>query len=149
VVGSGSSEGLVEQLLARVRELESVVVDQQQVIDRQADRIAELQRRLGQSSSTSSRPPSSDAPWDKKPAKKRSSRSRSGRKPGKSTRLGEALTALAAAAVTVRARLVPHVPPWTLIGQFTHGRLVTPASILSGGQHVAPPARTGRWWETG
>ena len=45
-----------------------------------------------------------------------------------STRLGEALTALAAAAVTVRARLVPHVPPWTLIGQFTHGRLVTPAS---------------------
>ena len=45
-----------------------------------------------------------------------------------STHLGEALTALAAAAVTVRARLAPHVPPWTLIGQFTHGRLVTPAS---------------------
>ena len=45
-----------------------------------------------------------------------------------STRLGEALTALAAAAVTVRARLTPHVPPWTLIGQFTHGRLVTPAN---------------------
>jgi hypothetical protein len=44
-----------------------------------------------------------------------------------STRLGEALTALAVAAVTVRARLAPHVPPWTLIGQFTHGRLVTPA----------------------
>jgi transposase len=83
VLGSGSSEGLVEQLLARVRELESVVVDQQKVIAKQADRIAELQRRLGQSSSTSSRPPSSDAPWDKKPARKRSSRSRSGRKPGK------------------------------------------------------------------
>lgn len=45
-----------------------------------------------------------------------------------STRPGEALTALAAAAVTVRARLAPHVAPWTLIGQFTHGRLVTPAS---------------------
>jgi hypothetical protein len=45
-----------------------------------------------------------------------------------STRLGEALTALAAAAVTVRARLTPHVPPWTLIGQFTHGQLATPAS---------------------
>jgi transposase len=42
-----------------------------------------LQRRLGQDSSTSSRPPSSDAPWEKKPARKRSSRSRSGRKPGK------------------------------------------------------------------
>ena len=81
--GSGSSEGLVEQLLGRVRELESIVADQQQVIAKQADRIALLQRRLGQDSSRSSRPPSSDAPWEKKPARKRSSRSRSGRKPGK------------------------------------------------------------------
>jgi transposase len=74
---------LVEQLLARVRELESMVAHQRQVIDEQADQIVELQRRLGRDSSTSSRPPSADAPWDKKPAKKRSSRSRSGRKPGK------------------------------------------------------------------
>lgn len=44
------------------------------------------------------------------------------------TRLGEALSALAAAALTLRAHLAPHVPPWTLIGQITHGRLVTPAS---------------------
>ena len=76
-------EALVEQLLARVRELESMVVRQQRVIAEQADRIVELQRRLGRDSSTSSRPPSSDAPWDKQPARKRSSRSRSGRKPGK------------------------------------------------------------------
>ncbi len=41
------------------------------------------------------------------------------------TRLGEALTALAAAALTLRARVAPHVPPWTLIGQITLGRLVT------------------------
>jgi hypothetical protein len=40
------------------------------------------------------------------------------------TRLGEALTALAAAAVTLRARVTPNVPPWTLIGQITRGRLV-------------------------
>ena len=52
------------------------------MIAEQAGRIAELQRRLGQAS-PSSRPPSSDAPWDQQPAKKRSSRSRSGRKPGK------------------------------------------------------------------
>lgn len=45
-----------------------------------------------------------------------------------STRLGEALTALAAAALTARARLAPHVPPWTLIGQFTLGRLIPPAN---------------------
>lgn len=32
------------------------------------------------------------------------------------TRLGEALTALAAAAVVLRARTVAHVPPWALIG---------------------------------
>jgi hypothetical protein len=42
------------------------------------------------------------------------------------TRLGDALTALAAAALTLRARVVPHVSPWTLIGQITHGRLVGP-----------------------
>jgi hypothetical protein len=41
------------------------------------------------------------------------------------TRLGEALTALATAALTLRAPVALHVPPWTLIGQFTHGRLVT------------------------
>jgi transposase len=44
---------------------------------------AELRRRLGQDSSNSSRPPSSDPPWEKKPAPKRSARRRSGRKPGK------------------------------------------------------------------
>jgi hypothetical protein len=42
------------------------------------------------------------------------------------TRLGDALTALAAAALTLRARVVPHVSPWTLVGQITHGRLVGP-----------------------
>lgn len=80
---SGSLEAVVERLLGRVRELESMVVQQERVIAKQADRIVELERRLGQDSSTSSRPPSSDAPWDKQPARKRSSRSRSGRKPGK------------------------------------------------------------------
>ena len=34
--------------------------------------------------------------------------------------------ALAAAAVTLRARLAPRVPAWTLIGQITHGRLLAP-----------------------
>ena len=47
------------------------------------ERVAELERDLASDSSNSSRPPSSDAPWSKKPAKKRSSRVRSGRKPGK------------------------------------------------------------------
>ena len=46
-------------------------------------RVAELERRLAADSSNSSRPPSSDAPWAKKPARKRSSRVRSGRKAGK------------------------------------------------------------------
>ena len=47
------------------------------------DRITELERAQAADSSNSSRPPSSDAPWAKKPARKRSSRMRSGRKPGK------------------------------------------------------------------
>src|SRR5437879_6560959 len=67
---------MVEQLLTRVRDLETALAQR----DR---RIAELEQRLGQDSSNSSRPPSSDVPWTKKPAKQRSSRVRSGRKPGK------------------------------------------------------------------
>ena len=47
------------------------------------ERVAELERERAADSSNSSRPPSSDAPWAKKPATKRSSRTRSGRKPGK------------------------------------------------------------------
>ena len=46
----------------------------------------------------------------------------------KPTRLGEALTALAAAAVVLRTRVVPRVRPWTVIGQITPGRLVGPAA---------------------
>ncbi len=40
------------------------------------------------------------------------------------TGLGDALSALAAAALAIQARLTPHVPAWTLIGRLTHGRLV-------------------------
>jgi transposase len=65
-----------EQLLEQVARLSALV-------EAQADRIAELERRLDADSSNSSRPPGSDPVWDKKPAKKRSSRSRSGRGPGK------------------------------------------------------------------
>jgi hypothetical protein len=57
------------------------------------------------------------------------------------TRLGEALTALAAAAVTLRARVVPHVPPWTLIGQITHSRLVL-ARPQPGGIVTTPTSRS-------
>jgi transposase len=48
-----------------------------------SERVTELERERAVDSSNSSRLPSSDAPWVKKPAKKRSSRTRSGRKPGK------------------------------------------------------------------
>ena len=47
-----------------------------------SERVAELERRLGQDSSTSSRPPSSDSPYKNKP-KDRSLRERSGRNRGK------------------------------------------------------------------
>lgn len=73
---SGALEAMVEQLLTRVRDLETA-------LEQRDRRIAELEQRLGQDSSNSSRPPSSDVPWAKKPAKQRSSRTKSGRKPGK------------------------------------------------------------------
>ena len=47
-----------------------------------AGRVAELERRLGRDSSTSSKPPSADSPYRKKP-RDRSLRGRSGRGPGK------------------------------------------------------------------
>jgi len=72
-----------EQLLRLVGELAARVVDLERIIAEQADEIAELRRRSSVDSSNSSRPPSSDALWSKKPAKKRSSRTRSGRRPGK------------------------------------------------------------------
>jgi hypothetical protein len=44
--------------------------------------------------------------------------------------LDEALTTLAAAAVTLRARVAPRVSAWALIGQITHGRLLArPAPV--------------------
>ena len=46
------------------------------------DRVAELERRLGKDSGTSSKPPSSDSPYNKKP-RDRSLRGRSGRNRGK------------------------------------------------------------------
>ena len=47
-----------------------------------AAQVGELRRRLDKDSSTSSKPPSSDSPYTKKP-QDRSLRGRSGRKPGK------------------------------------------------------------------
>jgi transposase len=47
-----------------------------------SERVAELERRLGKDSSTSSKPPSSDSPYKKKP-RDRSLRQRSGRSRGK------------------------------------------------------------------
>jgi transposase len=73
---SGAEELSREELLA-------LVSAQAKMIEVLTQRVAELERRLGSDSSNSSRPPSSDAPWARKPAKKRSSRVSSGRKPGK------------------------------------------------------------------
>jgi len=64
-------------------ELRELVAVQAELIERLTFRVAELERQLRANSSNSSRPPSSDAPWAKQPAKARSGRQRSGRKPGK------------------------------------------------------------------
>jgi transposase len=72
-----------EQLCALVARLQARVEELAAENSELREENAELRRRLGQNSSNSSRPPSSDVPWEKKPAAKRSSRGRSGRKPGK------------------------------------------------------------------
>ena len=79
----------VAWLRGRVAELEAVNARLREAAAARDARIAELaaqveelRRRLEKDSSTSSRPPSSDSPYRKKP-KDRSLRGRSGRKPGK------------------------------------------------------------------
>jgi hypothetical protein len=61
---------------ARIGELETLV-------GRLAAENVELRRRLGSDSSNSSRPPSSDSPYDKPRPRPSGLRGRSGRKPGK------------------------------------------------------------------
>jgi hypothetical protein len=57
-VGFPLPEGVsLVDVLAELTELRRIVVEQ-------ADLIAELRRRLGKNSATSSCPPYSDAPWD-------------------------------------------------------------------------------------
>jgi len=72
------NEVLAAQLAARDAQLEAA----QARLAVLAGQIEELRRRLGKDSSTSSKPPSSDSPYQKKP-KDRSLRRRSGRRPGK------------------------------------------------------------------
>ncbi len=72
------SEVLAAQLSARDSQLEAA----QARLAALAQQIEDLRRRLGKDSSTSSKPPSSDNPYTKKP-QDRSLRRRSGRRPGK------------------------------------------------------------------
>ena len=80
--------GELAALRARVAELEAQGARDVQLGAAQArlavlaEQIEELRRRLGKDSSTSSKPPSSDSPYAKKP-QDRSLRHRSGRSPGK------------------------------------------------------------------
>jgi transposase len=79
-------EALIARLRQAARERDELAAAQLAAKDAQigalAARIGELERRLGKDSSTSSKPPSSDSPYKKKP-RDRSLRGRSGRKPGK------------------------------------------------------------------
>jgi len=72
------NEVLTAQLAARDAQLEAA----QARLAVLAEQVEELRRRLGKDSSTSSKPPSSDSPYTKKP-RDRSLRGRSGRRPGK------------------------------------------------------------------
>ena len=87
-----------EELAAENAELKRVVAEL-------SDRICELERRVSADSSNSSRPPSSDAPWDKKPAKKRSSRITSGRQPGKQPGAPSASRSLSTPPASIHAAL--------------------------------------------
>jgi transposase len=79
-------EGLTARLREAARDRDELAAAQLAARDAQiaalAAQVEEMRRRLDKDSSTSSRPPSSDSPYAKKP-RDRSLRGRSGRKPGK------------------------------------------------------------------
>lgn len=77
------AEPTYQELVDLVASQVLVIAAQAELIEKLTARITELERRLGADSSNSSRPPSSDSVYTKKVAKARSSRQRSGRKPGK------------------------------------------------------------------
>jgi len=79
----GSLEELVRAQAGQLAGQAELIRTQTVLIERLRDEVAELKRRADADSSNSSRPPSSDAPWLKKPAKQRSLRTSSGRNPGK------------------------------------------------------------------
>ena len=79
-------EGLTARLREAARDRDELAAAQLAARDTQiaalAAQVEELRRRLDKDSSTSSKPPSSDSPYKKKP-RDRSLRQRSGRRPGK------------------------------------------------------------------
>ena len=83
VVSAEELSALPHAELARLlAEAYRVSAEQSALIGRLQARVEQLERQAGKDSSTSSRPPSSDSPYKKKP-RDRSLRGRSGRKPGK------------------------------------------------------------------
>jgi hypothetical protein len=77
-----SLEQLVRAQAEQLAVQAELIKTQGVLVERLRDDVAELKRQAGVDSSDSSRPPSSDAPWSKKPAKRRSLRTGSARKPG-------------------------------------------------------------------
>ncbi len=75
----------IAQLRSQVAATGALIAELRSQVAVLGDRVALLERQAGRDSSNSSRPPSSDSPYTKKPRKAtdRSLRGRSGRKPGK------------------------------------------------------------------
>jgi transposase len=89
VPGIPSAEELSElphaELAAQLAEACRVIADQAAVIGQLRDRVEQLERRAGKDSSNSSKPPSSDSPYekDRKKPRDRSLRDKGKRRPGK------------------------------------------------------------------
>jgi transposase len=75
----------IAQLRSQVAATGALIAELRSQVVVLGDRVALLERQAGRDSSNSSKPPSSDSPYTKKPRKPadRSLRGRSGRKPGK------------------------------------------------------------------
>jgi transposase len=79
----GQAYRVIAQLTGQVQDLAARVEEAVAENGRLAARVGTLERQAGRDSSTSSRPPSSDSPYAKKPPRDRSLREKGKRRPGK------------------------------------------------------------------
>ena len=133
----GSTARLREEAAARDELAAAQLAARDAQIEALTALVEELRRRMDKDSSTSSKPPSSDSPYKKKP-RDRSLRGRSGRRPGKQP--GEQSSTLKLSPDPMRG--VCGRPRAAAAGMTWPGSRCWPSAVTAGLRASPPPAPT-------